>query len=262
MIEMLRRVANIQPFLDDLEAKRVNKFQEKIKEDDEKGALQDLQECASQRAGIEIIEMLRVAVNSRKNDLITNLLHHTENRQEDCVDTTDYRHPMCNTDFFQNAVLYSTLNDDPETLEAVLEWGTNNNQEASEDNRSLLIALLENYTQCIGLLYRFGYKIRLPDEDEESIASVLNMKNAVDSTMDTYYSAMKQKDDQTCPSPKFKYDSVERFLRFKASSNPQYLSTEFIEYVEMMKKELKLLDQQEKLKQVDPIVVHKVYFQI
>ena len=55
------------------------------------------------------------------------------------------------------------------TLEAVLEWGTKNNQEASKDNRSLLIALLENYTQCISHLYRFGYKIRLPDE--ESIVS-------------------------------------------------------------------------------------------
>ena len=62
-----------------LQAKKVNKFKVKIKEDDEKGALQDLQdlqECSSQPAEIE---MLGIAVNSRKNDLITNLLHHTAN---------------------------------------------------------------------------------------------------------------------------------------------------------------------------------------
>ena len=81
-----------------MQVKKVNKFKEKIKGDDEKGALRDLQECSSQPAEIE---MLRIAVDSRKNDLITNLLHHTANRQEDGVDTTDNRHPMCSTDFFQ-----------------------------------------------------------------------------------------------------------------------------------------------------------------
>ena len=144
--------------------------------------------------------------------------------------------------------MYSTLNDDPETLEAVLEWGTNNNQEAFKDNRSLLIALLENYNQCISLLYRFGYRIILPDEDEKSIESKLTKNNALGGDIHFYNTLTKQNDDQTCPSPKevmedsVEDDPVERFLRFKASSNPLYLSTEFIENLEILQEKTKLVD--------------------
>ena len=88
-----------------MQRKRINKFKEKIKEDDEKGARYFLSRSSPEAE----IEMLRVAVNSRKNRLITDLLHITTNRQEDSVDTTDYRQPMGSKDFFQVLNMYRVV---------------------------------------------------------------------------------------------------------------------------------------------------------
>ena len=88
-----------------MQRKRINKFKEKIKEDDEKGA-QYLLARSSPEAEIE---MLRVAVNSRKNDLITDLLHLTTNMQEDSVDTADNRKRMGSKDFFQVMYVYQVV---------------------------------------------------------------------------------------------------------------------------------------------------------
>ena len=82
------------------QTERVNKFKEKFKEDDEKGAFEQLQVCSSRAAEVE---MLRIVVNSRKNDLITKVLSTTLQKQYsgDDVDTTCLRNPVVSNDLFQ-----------------------------------------------------------------------------------------------------------------------------------------------------------------
>eukprot|EP00092_Neocalanus_flemingeri_P004977 GFUD01005353.1.p1 GENE.GFUD01005353.1~~GFUD01005353.1.p1 ORF type:complete len:895 (-),score=157.64 GFUD01005353.1:705-3389(-) len=269
-IYQIRSQSNVGPLLSILETDRVNNFKEKIKEDDENGAVEELQLCFSQKA---TVEMLRIAVNSRKNDLITNVLQSSLQRQEPemnggGMDTTDFKHPVCSNDIFQTAVLYSALNDDPKTLEAVLEWGSNNNQKAPEESKRkncpILIASLEDYTQCIKHLYRFGYKIKLPDEDKERIETVLTMNDALANDMHFYYSLCKGKKNMeevsNCVGPfhvdvrkvkkiSLEFDPVERFLRFKAFANPHYISVDFLENGDFLKNE----ENNDKLRMLDPI---------
>jgi hypothetical protein len=88
-----------------LQRERISKFKEKIKEDDENGARYLLARSSPEAE----IEMLRVAVNSRKNDLITDLLHLTTNRREDSVDTADNRQQMVSKDFFQVLNIYRVV---------------------------------------------------------------------------------------------------------------------------------------------------------
>ena len=146
------------------------------------------------------------------------------------------------------------MNDDPETLEAVLKWGRDNNQAASEENRAILMASLEDYDQCIKHLHRFGYRISLPDEDKERIETVLTMDHALINDIQFNYLLCKgQKKEEifdrvrkVCRS---NLDPVERFLRFKASSNPLYISREFVENEKILENEADDF----KLRTLDPI---------
>ena len=163
--------------------------------------------------------------------------------------------------------MISTLKNDPESLKAILEWGykndllnvkevnTNNNIEGKETNcPPILVASLQNYTQCMNELYRYGYRILLPDEDKKIIEEVLNMKDSLGSNIQFYFAlhpmfpfpfhehkGSKEEKDSLMINP----DPVERFLRFKATANPEYLSIEFIDNGEKLKNkedELRLLD--------------------
>ena len=139
----------------------------------------------------------------------------------------------------------ATLNDDPETLKAVLDWGSNNNQKAPEEmsrkiknkNCPILVASLENYIQCIKHLYKFGYRIGLPIEDKERIEQVLKMKDALANDIHFFFALTSGNENMETDKYRNRkvgkasllYDPVVRFLRFKASANPNYISVEFLE---------------------------------
>ena len=104
---------------------------------------------------------------------------------------------------FQKAVMILTLNDDPESLRAVLQWGENNEQRSlknalevgeniiehgKEVNCPILVSSLQNFTQCMKKLYKFGYRIGLPAEDKKAIEKVLNLRHAVTSDFHFYFS--------------------------------------------------------------------------
>ena len=104
--------------------------------------------------------------------------------------------------YFEKAVTFSTFNNDPATLKAILDWGSIKNiKTPSEDEKEqcpILVASLENYAKCTDLLYKFGYRIQLDNNDGAGIKEMLTG------------------------------NSVERFLRFKAYANPLYIATAFL----------------------------------
>ena len=52
----------------------------------------------------------------------------------------------------------------------------------------ILVASLQNYTQCIKELYKYGYKIAFPEEDKKLVENVLNMKDALANDIHFYFS--------------------------------------------------------------------------
>ena len=102
---------------------------------------------------------------------------------------------------------------------------------------------LRNYTRCITLLYKFGYKIQLPAEDREIIEKVLKDNDVVSNDyhfymkfwvgerhVDQFYRLSCSKLIKRNKRKSSDTDPVERFLKIKAFSNPHYIATEFIEY--------------------------------
>merc|ERR1739847_110551 len=77
-------------------------------------------------------QMMKFGVHSRNNKLVIEMLGSAEEEHR--------------LSLFERAVLFCTLNDDPETLEAVLEWGAEK-YTIDKENCSILISSLENYNQ-------------------------------------------------------------------------------------------------------------------
>ena len=191
-------------------------------------------------------ELLHLAVNNRKNDFVRKAL------KIFCApsDQTDGRHGVNNAKvMLEKAVLFATLNDDSETLEEILKWGTENSvpvgwpeDQSNDQHCPIMYACLRNYTRCITVLYKYEYRIHLPDEDKETIEKVLKINDFAsndyqfymklwvgDRHVDQFYrlsciSLIKSKKRKASDT-----DPVERFLRMKAFSNPHYIATEFVE---------------------------------
>ena len=78
----------------------------------------------------------------------------------------------------QKAIKTATLNDDPDTLEAILsltkDWtrSWSAGSQVLEDN-PLLLASLDGYTECMKLLHHAGYRIRLAASDRELVTASL-----------------------------------------------------------------------------------------
>merc|ERR1719394_1255951 len=134
------------------------------------------------------VQFTRIVVDSRKNDCIVKLLNKTCRRGIEAQDE-DSNGSGCDPTIFQAAVLVATLNNDPETLKAIIDWGQQNLGWGKEmiqaqslkagcpttQYNPILISSLENYTGCLPLLYKAGYRITLPDEDKSRIKEVLNL---------------------------------------------------------------------------------------
>ena len=128
------------------------------------------------------------------------------------------------------------MNDDPETLEAILEWGNLKHQKAPEEdsektknlNCPILVSSLENFRQCCRLLYKFGYRITLPDDDATRIEAVLTTEVSIKNICDSFMS-LTIPNKRKISRETINFDPVERFMRFKAWANPEYISIEFLE---------------------------------
>ena len=125
------------------------------------------------------MELLHVAINNRKNDFILRVL------QEFCFNQpTPYQPEAVN--MLERAILFATLNDDPETLEVILKWAkehnvvSNCNSESGLTHSPIMYACLKDYVQCVTLLYRYGYRVSLPEVEEKIILEVLRTNDAVE----------------------------------------------------------------------------------
>ena len=138
-------------------------------------------------------------------------------------------------------MLCATLNDDPESLEEVLDWGINNKEilksiyQSNQTKCPLLIATVSNFTICIKLLYRFGFRIPLQYEDEARIQKMIKMRNTLSNDLHWYFSLLWRRGDgdsyrarKRIKDPR-ELDTVERFLQFKAHVSPIYVSVSFTE---------------------------------
>ena len=78
----------------------------------------------------------------------------------------------------------ATLNDDPETLKAILDTAkdwikTQLTKSQVLEKNPLLLASLDGYTDCMKLLYHAGYRIKLYEEDEKLVKSDESLRNKV-----------------------------------------------------------------------------------
>ena len=150
----------------------------------------------NQSKGVKV-EGLRLFVSRRKNSSIINCIDDISDKfnelnennpslsgdEVDGDDDDEDGQLSCNKIFksgsaFSVAVLFATLNDDSETLNALLEWWKKKKEEENEppNNCALVFACLENYVQCIKPLYRMNYRIDLHPEDEADVDQILHMK--------------------------------------------------------------------------------------
>ena len=180
------------------------------------------------------IALLHFAVNGRKKSLIKRVL------EELCFSNgTDGEKAKC---LLEKGVLLVTLNDDPETLEDVLNWAVDRGfrlsweqEECIDKHCPVLLACHQNYIRCISVLYKFGYQILLPDEDRDTIRTILETENAVINDWYFYYTlyfgndAVRQRGMRLHANTLDLIDPIERFLKFKAVANPHYILTEFLE---------------------------------
>ena len=152
----------------------------------------------------------------------------------------------------EKVVLLVTINDDHETLEKVLDWARGKQiplswkqEECIGKHCPILIACHENYTKCITVLYKYGYKILLPDEDRDTIRTVLETEDAVINDWYFYYTlyfGRASVGDRLRTNAIPSVDPIERFIKFKAVANPHYILTEFLENTAGTSKDLQQYD--------------------
>ena len=196
------------------------------------------------------MELLHLAINGRKNSFIKKVL-------ETLCSYSNEEEKMRAKCTLEKGVLYVTLNDDPETLEEILDWAVRKGfrlswepEECYDKHCPVLLACLENYTRCISVLYKFKYRILLPEEDKNTIEQVLQTENAVMNDWYFYYTLyfgnvdLRNRGRRLHANTIKSVDPIERFLKFKAVANPHYILTEFLE---------NSCASTENLKQFDPI---------
>ena len=189
-----------------------------------------------------------MAVNQRKSDLITRVLDKlclprpalTEESGGVDVEVTASR-------ILDKAILFATLNDDPESLEDILKWAMRKKIPFSRRRQDcvglyspILYACLKDYTRCISILYSYGYRVILPEEEANIIQKILATNNAVENEYNLYmrlhsgdrhvgqFYQMIRKEKKL----NLETDPVERLLSIKAFASPHYIATVFMQQCE------------------------------
>ena len=165
------------------------------------------------------------------------------------------QHKCCEKTRLREAVLYATINDDPETLAGLVDWARKEGLvEKDPCEHAMELACLKEYNLCIKHLYELNYRIKLPLEDEERIATIMKMNNLFNGFQFYYILTRGNKNPEENPAnmdcellpftrslsvqsrydrkKRRKYfndehDSVESYLSLKAYSNSHYLAVEF-----------------------------------
>ena len=199
-----------------------------------------------------------MAIDNRKNDFILRVLQKFcyKPGQGESSDQTDSNSE--GREMLEKAILFATLNDDVDTLEHVLKWGYEKGfrfeEQGLEKHSPILCACLKDYNKCITVLYKQGYRVKLPDDEEKAITKILRDNNASKNDHHFYMKlwAEDRHPDITVIDKVYdclgmeknigsKTDPVERLLSIKAFANPHYLATEFM-YENMKEKDLCLYD--------------------
>jgi len=129
----------------------------------------------------------------------------------------------------QKAIKTATLNDDPDTLEAILsltkDWtrSWSAGSQVLEDN-PLLLASLDGYTECMKLLHHAGYRIRLAASDWELVTASLAHTSLANTSLGYRPTSGVVRRRTGKREGWSTNDPVERYLCFKAYANPDYLS--------------------------------------
>ena len=122
--------------------------------------------------------------------------------------------------------MFATINDDPESLENILTWGSafkdmsNDTSVNIQTKCPLLLATLSDFTVCVKLLYRFGYRITLQHEDENRLKEMLKMSHTLSNDLHWYFSLLWGGGTEDLYQARKRlnnpeeFDTVERFLRF------------------------------------------------
>ena len=154
------------------------------------------------------------------------------------------------------AICQATLNNDPDTLQAILIWAQEKKIHLDRDRKEnkdynnlnpLLIAIQENYQLCANILYKHGFEVKIHEEDQRSIDKMIETDDSFGGSIVQYqFNKLCKQFSSNGPSDvekvihkrksrlkKFskhhrgKLDPVERLLRFQAFSSPLYISLEF-----------------------------------
>jgi len=207
-------------------------------------------------------EVIRKVVNSRSNEAVTQLLKifMEFSVPVDSVDGgNNGRREMKEEDqVLSSAIVQATLNDDPETLEAILEFGGSSVIErlksSNQSNKSeklhrlspMVIACVEEFYRCVKVLYRQGLRVELCNEDQKQVDFLITMNHVVANDFHLYYSMYfgsqhvnfeaelgAQRLKRQTSYKKRTYaeylDPVDRFLKFRAFASPIYISLTFDE---------------------------------
>ena len=134
----------------------------------------------------------------------------------------------------------AALNDNPETIDAVLVWANSRNMNPGQggalarrqelEENPILLSSLEGYTACMEHLYRAGYRIRLLNSDWRRVKSELDHSDRNQpflNSLEKAWANLIQYKEVCCQSE----DPVSRYLLFKAYANPQYLSIQLLDRI-------------------------------
>ena len=151
---------------------------------------------------------LKTLIDERDNDDIINYLETQSSSSRDNFKVIITSHVFfimgwLKTISPQSTVLQLTVLNDPETLQSILTWGKEKSltpatggDACQDEGNPILVSCQQDFTTCMGHLYRHGYRMKEMERDD---------------------------------------DQVKQFLRFQASSNIHYLSLEFTEHQAMQK---------------------------
>ena len=195
--------------------------------------------------------MLRVCVMTRNNDFIRRVLSHLKNEKKTLTRSeVAYRESGrnscldCSSEPFKYAVLLTTIKNDSETLKGLKRWFDENvlcrHGESWECDCPMVIACIENYNQCIQILYDMNYRIQIAEKCKKKINQIIDVSNHFHDeekrrTGIRPFVKVAGQDQET--EDKFSdEDVIVKLLNLKAYTNFHYLAAEFNEAIEKTRK--------------------------
>ena len=179
-----------------LQAEQISTFKKNLEVDAVKEAVEQLSKSTSK---VVKCEGLRIVVSKRDNDTIKSCLEAVRlnyNQDAKKAERQSQGHYLqeedhdCRESAFSAVVLFATLNDDPDTLECLVDWWRERDcltkGEKNHCNHAIIFACLVNYTRCIKPLYQMNYRIPIHEEDKRCILQILFGCKAMENELQFY----------------------------------------------------------------------------